>query len=71
MKVRFKVSLLKFVRVFVNSVDFNGSRKIEKLQKKKKIITFSHLLSFFTFSKSQVAVKVNKAKGKYSTNSIK
>ena len=70
MKVRFKVSSLKFVRFFVNSVDFNGSRKSEKVQK-KIIITFSHLLSFFTFSKSQVAVKVNKAKGKYSTNSIK
>ena len=67
MKVRFKVSSLKFVPFFVNSVDLNGSRKSEKLQKK----TFSHLLSFFTFSKSQVAVKVNKAKGKYSTNSIK
>ena len=70
MKVRFKVSSLKFVRFFVNSVDFNGSRKSEKLQKKKKT-RFSHLLSFFTFSKSQVAVKVNKAKGKYSTNSVK
>ena len=61
MKVRFEISSSKFVRFFVNSVDFNGSRKSEKLQ--KKIITFSHLLSFFTFSKSQVAFKVNKAKG--------
>ena len=43
----------------------------EKVKNYKKKKTFSHLLSFFTFSKSQVAVKVNKAKGKYSTNSIK
>ena len=30
MKVRFKVSSLKFVRFFVNSVDLKGSRKSEK-----------------------------------------
>ena len=55
MKVRFKVSSLKFVRFFVESVDSIGSRKSEKLRR--------------LLSKGQTAVKVNEAKGKYYTNS--
>lgn len=37
MKVRFKVSSLKFVRLFVESEDFIGSRKSEKLRRSLKV----------------------------------
>ena len=37
MKVRFKVSSLKFVRFFVESGDFIGSRKSEKLKRALKV----------------------------------
>ena len=37
MKVRFKVSSLKFVRFFVESVDIIGSRKSEKLRRLVKV----------------------------------
>ena len=37
MKVRFMVSSLKFVRFFVESVDFKVSRKSEKLRRLLKV----------------------------------
>ena len=37
MKVRFKVSWFKFVRFFVESGDFIGSRKSEKLRRSLKV----------------------------------
>jgi len=55
LRVRFKVSSLTFIRFFVKSVDFKGSRKV-KVQEK--------------LTKGEAVVKVNKAKGKCYTNSI-
>ena len=56
MKVRFMVFSLKFVRFFVESVDFKGSRKSEKLRRLLKVKRPS---------------RSTRQKGKCYTNSVK